>query len=299
MTRSTLKFPGAAMFLAAAAASIFLAYLMPGNAQPPRTRVSGDKDGPAGELVTDASTGLPGAMPLTMNFVRSPDADGPDGLGRYLIAVNSGYGLTFNYKDKAQQTLSVIDLAKTPKPQVVQTLYFPSPQSANVGVGFDRRQRPNGKFRMYVSGGFENKIWIFALDPKAAVPFAPANKPGEPVTAPFIDVTAFADFAPSPQYNYEVAPVYPTGIAVSRDGETIYAANNLADSLGIISDLKNSRAISRIPLGKLAYPYDVKLTENAATEKVYVSLWGLGTVAVYNVKSKALSTRIRSAAIRR
>src|SRR5436309_5495343 len=43
---------------------------------------------PAGRLIVDAANGLPAVAPLTMNFVRTPDASGPDGRGRYLIAVN-------------------------------------------------------------------------------------------------------------------------------------------------------------------------------------------------------------------
>jgi len=74
---------------------------------------------PPGRLISDAATGFPAVAPLTMNFVRSPDSKGPDGKGRYLIAVNSGYGLEFTSKSKPQQSLSVIDLNKTPEPQVV------------------------------------------------------------------------------------------------------------------------------------------------------------------------------------
>jgi hypothetical protein len=51
---------------------------------------------PAGTLLTDATTRLPAVAPLTVDFVRSPDKSGPDGKGRYLIAVNSGFGLQFN-----------------------------------------------------------------------------------------------------------------------------------------------------------------------------------------------------------
>src|SRR5438876_8940352 len=115
---------------------------------------------PAGELVIDVATGLPGVAPLTRNFVRTPDATGPDGKGRYLIAVNSGYGVEFNSKSKPQQTLSVIDLNLKPDPQVIQTVYFPAPQCASVGLSFDPRVKPDGKYQLYVSGGFENKIWI-------------------------------------------------------------------------------------------------------------------------------------------
>ena len=105
----------------------------------------------AGDLISDATTGLPAVAPLTMNFVRTPDHNGPDGKGRYLIGVNSGYGLMFNSKSKAQQTLSVIDLNKKPQPQVVQDIYFPAPQSANFGLVFDDRKGSDGKYLFYLA----------------------------------------------------------------------------------------------------------------------------------------------------
>ncbi len=243
---------------------------------------------PAGKLIVDSKTGLPAVAPLTMNFVRSPDTAGPDGKGRFLIAVNSGYGIDFTSKSKHQQTLSVIDLNKKPEPQVVQDLYFPSPQSANVGLVFDPVLQRDGKYRFYVSGGFENKIWIFGLDAKADVPVAPANKPDEEQKGPKIDIGGLASSASSPNYNRDTPPVYPTGIALSPDGETLYTANNLGDSLGIISDLRDQRNIQRVALGRpgskqFSYPYDVRvLAAGPRVGKIYISLWGDGTVAVMN-----------------
>src|SRR5215475_12246930 len=90
---------------------------------------------PAGMLLLDASTRMPAVAPLTVDFVRSPDKNGPDGKGRYLIAVNSGFGLQFNSEtNRGQQSLAVIDLNANPSPAVIQNVYFPTPQSANVGV---------------------------------------------------------------------------------------------------------------------------------------------------------------------
>src|SRR5215475_7829556 len=90
---------------------------------------------PAGKLLLDATTRLPAVAPLTVDFVRSPDKNGPDGKGRYLIAVNSGFGLQFNSEtNRGQQSLAVIDLNAKPSPAVIQSVYFPTPQSANVGV---------------------------------------------------------------------------------------------------------------------------------------------------------------------
>ncbi len=241
---------------------------------------------PAGHLINDAATGQPAVAPLTMNFVRTPDTGGPDGKGRYLIAVNSGYGLTFTSKSKPQQTLSVIDLNGKPEPTVIQNVYFPAPQSANFGLAFDSKLGFDGKYRLFVAGGIENKIWILGFDPQAAQPLSPGNKPDTKFEAPSIDVSAFAANAPSPDYNGNVAAIYPTGIAVSPDGETIYSANNLGDSLGIVSDLRLSRRIDRVDLHRAGstafiYPYDVKLLVNGkGVQKTFVSLWGDGTVAV-------------------
>src|SRR6266446_10383470 len=92
---------------------------------------------PAGSFVLDGATHLPtvGAMPMTM--LRSPDALGHDGKGRYLLVVNSGYGVQFSADtNQAQQSIAVIDLNATPEPVVIQNIYFPTPQSANVGLAF-------------------------------------------------------------------------------------------------------------------------------------------------------------------
>ncbi|MGI8555180.1 MAG: YncE family protein, partial [Pyrinomonadaceae bacterium] len=206
------------------------------------------KVAPAGKLLIDAATNAPAVMPLTFNFVRSPDNLAKDGKGRFLIAVNSGYGLTFNSKSKPQQTLSVIDLNHAPEPQVIQNIYFPSPQSANFGLVFDKKAQPDGKFNLYLAGGFENRIWILSFNPAAEKPLAPANAPDDKFDAPFIDVSAFAENAPSPNYNDNAAAVYPTGVDLSPDGNALFVANNLGDTLGVVSDLRDTRRISRINL---------------------------------------------------
>src|SRR5260370_4413890 len=131
---------------------------------------------PAGKLVLDSATHLPavGAMPMAM--LRSPDAFGRHGKGRYLLVMNSGYGVQFSEDtNEAQQSIAVIDLNASPEPQVTQNVYFPTPQSANIGLAFSPAAGANGTFEMYVSGGFENKVWIFHFDPKAAKPIQPES----------------------------------------------------------------------------------------------------------------------------
>jgi YVTN family beta-propeller protein len=245
---------------------------------------------PAGKLITDAATNLPAVAPLTVDFVRSPDNSGADGKGRYLIAVNSGFGLQFNAESKAQQTLSVIDLNQTPEPQVIQNVYFPTPNSANFGVTFSTEKDTDGTFTMFVAGGFQNRIWIFKFNPNEKEPISPGNKPDAELKAGFIDVGALSDFAPSPYYNRNQAPVYPTGIALSPDNATLFVANNLGDSLGILQDWKGTRKITKVRLrrngsSQFVYPYDVEIlpeTNSNRVAKVYVSLWGDASVVVVN-----------------
>ncbi|MBS1794653.1 MAG: hypothetical protein JSS81_12410 [Acidobacteria bacterium] len=301
--RSRWFYAGGALVLIALTAGVYFYFANSGSrvrATDQSTALQERKTNPAGRLMLDAETGQPAVMPLTFNFVRSPDPDGRDGRGRYLIAVNSGYGLTFNSKSKPQQTLSVIDLDRTPSPEVVQNVYFPAPQSANFGLVFDPRKQDGGKYNLYVSGGFENKIWIMSFDPKAAKPLAPANAPDEKIDAPFIDVTAFAENAPSPNYNNDKAAVYPTGIDLAPDGSALFVANNLSDNLGVVSDLRDRRRITRVALGRAGsaqflYPYDVltmPAKDGKTVDKIYVSLWGDGTIAVVDGRTLQVKKHI-------
>ncbi|HET8782996.1 MAG TPA: bifunctional YncE family protein/alkaline phosphatase family protein, partial [Pyrinomonadaceae bacterium] len=243
---------------------------------------------PAGTLVRDVTTKQAAAGALPVDFVRSPDKLGPGGAGRYLMAVNSGYGVQFNASgNRGQQSLAVIDLNASPA-AVIQNVYFPSPQSVNVGVVFSPRAEADGSHLLYVSGGFENKIWIFRFHPTQQLPISPASAgPETRVEAPFIDVTGFADAANTPRYNSDRAPAYPTGIAISSDGNMLFVANNLGDSLGVITELRRERKLHRIPLGsnrnKLIYPYGVVVLPGEGERyKVYVSCWNDDSVVVIN-----------------
>ena len=263
---------------------------------------------PAGSLVIDATTRQAAVGALPLDFVRSPDHAGPDGAGRYLIAVNSGFGLQFNAaSNRAQQSLSVIDLNSKPAPTVVQNVYFPTPQSVNVGVVFSPRADEDGAYVLYAAGGFENKIWIFRFLPGTPTPITPTSAgPNTLVTAPFIDVTGFASAAASPRYNSDRAPVYPTGLAISPDGNTLFVANNLGDSLGVVSDLRGARKLTRIDLtGRnrestqssehFTYPYGVVAVTPVPSasrpgsrtvipgSKVYVSCWNDDSIAVIDL----------------
>src|SRR5215813_13542713 len=217
---------------------------------------------PAGSLVQDLTTRQAAVGALPVDFVRSPDNLGPGGEGRFLLAVNSGYGVQFNAAaNRGQQSIAVIDLNAKPA-VVVQNVYFPSPQSVNVGVVFSPVPHEDGSHALYVSGGFENKIWIFRFRPEEQRPITLESPgPNTTIEAPFIDVSGFTTAANSPRYNSDRAPVYPSGIAISPDGNTLFVANNLGDSLGIIEDVRGARKLIRVDLRsgsdreQFVYPY--------------------------------------------
>src|SRR5258707_8607721 len=104
---------------------------------------------------------------------------------------------------------------------------------------------------------------MFRFRAGAATPLSPASSgPGTTVEAPFIYVTGFTTSANSPRYNDNRAPVYPAGLAISSDGDTLFVANNLGDSLGIIGNLRNGRKLTRIDLhragsAQFSSPYQV------------------------------------------
>src|SRR5467141_2771183 len=250
---------------------------------------------PAGTLVMDATTHLPlvGAMPMTM--LRSPDALGHGGKGRYLLVVNSGFEVPFSEEtNRAQQSISVIDLNAAPEPLVIQNVYFPSPQSANVGLAFSTGAGSDGNFEMYVSGGFENKVWVFRFDPKAAAPVQPGSPgPNTKVEAPSFELSKASEVSRA-DYNNGKAALYPTGLAVTADGATLVTANNLGDSVTIVRGLNGARRMDRVDLhhlGKLTeniYPYGVVVLGSGKNARAYVSCWNDASVAVISLSGKSV-----------
>src|SRR5690348_7295311 len=108
------------------------------------------------------------------------------------------------------------------------------------------------------------------------------------VTASFIAVAGFSSHAGSPRYQNGAEPVYPMGVAISPDGNTLFVANDLGDSLGIIRDLRYERRLTRVNLsdgqvGHFVYPYEVvayAAPGGAEATKAYVSCWATASVAV-------------------
>lgn len=248
---------------------------------------------PAGSLVLDAATKLPAVGAMPMAFRRSPDTLGPDAKGRYLLVMFSGFGVQFDSEtNRAQQSVGVIDLNAQPEPALIQSVYFPTPQSANVGIAFSASAKADGSYDLYVSGGYENKIWIFRFNPKKARPIEPGSPgPDTKVAAPFIELGNSSDQTEK-EYNGGKAALYPAGIALTGDGNTLVTANNLGDSTTVIRGLRGKHAMNRVDLhhaGRPAqniYPYDVVIVGSGSGAKAFVSCWNDASVAVVSLGEK-------------
>ncbi len=102
----------------------------------------------------------------------------------------------------------------------------------------------------------------------------------------------------------------PAGLALSPDGETLYVANNLGDSLGIVHPAQSEGARTHRPRrpavaagrraapdararrrsGYHVYPYDVA----ALARKVYVSCWNDESVAVVELAGGGAARLVRA-----
>jgi DNA-binding beta-propeller fold protein YncE len=143
-----------------------------------------------------------------------------------------------------EQGIQVVDRASG---RMVQTIPLPA---VFLGVTFS----PNGK-SLYVSGGNEDQIYRFDWSGGRA--------------------TLADSIALAVKQKGKGGTRYPAGIAISRDGRTLYAAENLGDSLAVV-DLTTRRVVQRLATEK--YPYGIAAGPDGT---VYVSAWGGWTVSAF------------------
>jgi YVTN family beta-propeller protein len=140
-----------------------------------------------------------------------------------------------------------IQVVETSSGRVLQTVELPA---AFLGLAFS----PDGH-TLYVSGGYEDVIYRFDWQAGKA--------------------TAAGAIALADKNEAKKGSRYPAGLALARDGRTLYVAENLADTLAVV-DLASGKVLQRLPAGH--YPYDVAV---GAHGEVYVSAWGGDTVSVF------------------
>lgn len=146
-----------------------------------------------------------------------------------------------------EEGLQIVDVAAG---HVTQTL----PQKgAFVGMAYS----PDGS-TLYTSGGGADFIYAYHW------------QDGRATLSDSIDVTAPGDHRGSRNV---------AGIALAPDGATLYAAENLSDSLSVV-DLASRRVVQRLPAGRA--PYQVIA---ASDGRVYVSVWGDSIIDVFTSRN--------------
>src|SRR5258708_6522333 len=131
--------------------------------------------------------------------------------------------------------------------RVTQTLAQPA---AFLGLAF----APDGR-SLWTSGGNQDVVYRYAWSAGAAT---------------LADSVRLA-----PMDSVAQGSRYPAGLAFSPDGELLYVAENLADSLAVV-DVARGRVVQRFPTG--AYPYGVAVSREG---RVFVSAWGGDAIACF------------------
>ncbi|MBV8201206.1 MAG: SMP-30/gluconolactonase/LRE family protein, partial [Acidobacteria bacterium] len=141
-----------------------------------------------------------------------------------------------------------IQVVETSSGRVLQTIELPA---AFLGLAFSADGHT-----LYVAGGYEDVIYRFDW------------QAGKATAAGAIPLAGKSDEA-------KKGSRYPAGLALARDGRTLYVAENLADTLAVV-DLASGKVVQRLPAGH--YPYGVAVGEDG---EVYVSAWGGDAVSVF------------------
>ena len=236
-----------------AAAFLTLAVLPPGPSSPAAAGSS-----PAGPALVAAITAVTAATTAATAAARPPaGARLPTGVlldpaGRSsdlgnmplsMVLAPEGDRVVVLLAGWREQGLQVVE---TRTGRVLQTLELPA---AFLGMAFAADGHT-----LYVAGGYEDVVYRFDWQGGAAKPAG---------------AIALAE------KGAEKGSRYPAGLALARDGKTLYVAENLADALAVV-DLASGKVVQRLPAGHL--PYDVAVGKRG---EVYVSAWGGDTVSVF------------------
>ncbi|MDP9201069.1 MAG: SMP-30/gluconolactonase/LRE family protein [Gemmatimonadota bacterium] len=140
--------------------------------------------------------------------------------------------------------------------RVLQTIPLPA---VFLGIAFS----PDGR-SLYVSGGDQDVVYRFDWRDGAAT---------------LADSIALAV---KEKGKGKDGTRYPAGIALSPDGRTLYAAENLADSVAVV-DLASRRVVQRLATER--YPYGVVVGPDGT---VYASAWGGSTVSIFPTRGNGM-----------
>ncbi|WGV28188.1 bifunctional YncE family protein/alkaline phosphatase family protein [Halotia branconii] len=254
---------------------------------------------PTGQIITPAAA--PGSIfaPLATNLRTDDNADAAEAVttalspdGKTLLVLTSGYNQNFRDENTGDLfTYPVLDPltgkptdTTTPKAEWVFVYdvsngKLTKKQQINIPNTYNGLAWAKDGRRFYVSGGIDDRVYIYASKGNQYLP-----------DAPFILLGHNSDqTAPFPSYDGGLLKDTPAetaatgavvaGLAVSKDGKTLIAANFENDSISIVNtatrkilqEIKFFKPGDKVATGEFPFDVALKSTENGAAGKVFIS----------------------------
>ncbi|MBG1265445.1 hypothetical protein F8S12_02905 [Nostoc sp. WHI] len=201
--------------------------------------------------------------------------------GKTLLVLTSGHNLGFKNETTGEDiTYSILD-SSTGKPTSDKTTnaewVFVFDVSSGTPVKKQQINIPRtyvgltwakDSNRFYISGGLDDRVYVYKFDNSKYVP-----------DAPFILLKhAGGLLSGTPAKDYDTSPIV-SGVAVSRDGKTLVAANIENDSITIVDTA--TRQVTRevklfvpgkqVATGEFPFGVAIKNAKNGAAAKAFVS----------------------------
>ncbi|MEH2434702.1 MAG: beta-propeller fold lactonase family protein [Nostoc sp.] len=270
-----------------------------GTTRPVGNSESGAALLPTGQIITPAAAPGSTFAPLGTGLRTDDNADAAEAVstalspdGKTLLVLTSGYNQNFKDENTGSTfTYPVLDPVTgkpsgttTPKAEWVFVYDVTSgklvkKQQINIPNTYNGLAWAKDASGFFVSGGIDDRVYVYASNGSQYVPDAPFILLGHNSnqTAPFpkYDGGLLKD---TPAKAVSTGAVV-AGIAVSKDGKTLVAANFENDSISIVDtptrkvtkEIKFFRAGDKIATGEFPFDVAIKSAENGQAAKVFIS----------------------------
>ncbi|BAY41513.1 hypothetical protein NIES2111_59090 (plasmid) [Nostoc sp. NIES-2111] len=274
---------------------------------------------PTGQVITPAAA--PGSTfdRLATGLRSDNNADAAEAVttalspdGKTLLVLTSGYNLNFrNQNTGANLTYPVLDpvtgqptATTTRKAEWVFVFDVSSGklvkrQQINIPNTYNGLAWAKDGSRFYVSGGIDDRVYVYAANGNQYVANAPFILLGHNSnqTAPFPSYDG--GLLKNTPANQVATGAVVAGLAVSQDGSVLVAANFENDSISLVNtanrqvteEIKFFKPGDQVPTGEFPFDVALKSTTNGAAGKVFVSSQRDDEVVAVDVASRVV-TRI-------
>jgi YVTN family beta-propeller protein len=254
---------------------------------------------PTGQTITPAAAPGSTFAPLATGLRTDDNADAAEAVstalspdGKTLLVLTSGYNQNFKNENTGSTfTYPVLDpqtgkssSTTTPKAEWVFVYDVSSgklvkKQQINIPNTYNGLAWAKDGSRFFVSGGIDDRVYVYASNGSQYIPDAPfillGHNSNQTDPFPKYDGGLLKD---TPAKAVATGAVV-AGIAVSKDGKTLVAANFENDSISIIDittrkvtkEIKFFRPGDKIATGEFPFDVAIKSAENGQAAKVFIS----------------------------